>query len=79
MNAGPDVGGRIRSVERKHPGVEKVLASGKIRTKVLTVRPERRDDQEDRHSRYEESKYPPVFVLGREQEIEHRHKNVRKP
>ena len=79
MNAGPEVGRRIRPVERGHQSCEQILPWHDGGTKIVPVRPERADDQKDCHSRKQEGAYPEIIAFIPEEKVEDDYRHVSKP
>ena len=50
MDTGPDIGGSIAAIQGFDHLCEQIFSGHDIRSQVLPVGPERRDDQKDRHT-----------------------------
>lgn len=79
MDAGPEVCRRIRSVEHGDQTREYVVSWHNGGTKIVSVWPERADNQKNGHSGKQKSAYPKIVVLIFKEEIENDHRHIGKP
>lgn len=79
MDAGPEVRRCIRFVKHSYQICEYIVSGHDGGTQIMSVGPERADNQENGHSGKQESADPEIVIFIFKKEIENRHRHIGEP
>ena len=79
MNTRPKVSRCVCPVEIGYQPCEQIVPRHNGWAEIVSVRPERADDQEHGHSRKQEGAYPEVVILISEEKVDDDHCHIGKP